>query len=211
MRIDTSEKAMSSEKIVSGPIKMIKKTIHNRRGFTAVELLVSVSIVGIMSTLAMPSINNAVLQYRLKSTAREIASSLHLLRLRAISTNAKTYLDFNPVSGLNDRFYTAFVDADSENDHDAHAETEATQLRFSDTLGGYKGTRLPNGVYYRTPDGKGSPVTFAGEKAGFNTNGMPNSSGMVYLTNSLGDAYRVKVATITGRIKIEKWDGSNWN
>ncbi|MBN4054402.1 GspH/FimT family pseudopilin [Nitrospira defluvii] len=186
---------------------------NSEGGYTVVELLVTVAIIGLLSTLALPSINNVILRYRLKDTAREIASSLRLLRIRAISTNFRTYLDFNPGASLEDRFYTAFVDEDNMSDHDAPVETEATNLLFRDALGTYKGTRLPTGIRFgwggcATPPC--SAVTFSGNRAGFNPDGMPNTSGTVYLTNTLNDSYRVIVATITGRVKIEKWNGSSW-
>lgn len=199
---------------------------NSKGGYTVVELLVTVAIIGLLSTLALPSINNVILRYRLKDAAREIASSLRLLRIRAISTNFPTYLDFNPVAGLEDRFYTAFVDEDNMSVHDAPAETEATGLLFRDTYGGFKGNRLPTGVRFgwgsdvedvgKNTNGDPLPsdgVSFSGDRAKFSPDGMPlgglSGTGTIYLKNTLDESYAITVA-ITGRVKIWRWYGSSW-
>ncbi len=168
-------------------------------------MLVSISIVGIVTALALPSINHVILRHRVKDAAREIASSLHLLRLRAISTNIPTYLDFSVGQG----FYTAFVDENDDPNMNPPAETEATQLRFRDALGGIKGRKLPEGVRFGSVTFPENPAGTV-NRAGFNPDGMPSSAGAVTLENTLSDSYRVSVVPVTGRVKIWKWDGNTW-
>jgi len=192
---------------------------RNQKGFTVIEMVVSVSLIWMLATIAVPSINHLILQYRVKDAAREIASSLQLLRLRAVSTNNRAYLHFIPPgTSLADGFYTALVDADNNPDDITPAETEATQLRLSDTLAGYKGKRLPSGVSYGWGSGvnkntQGDPlptnaVTFSGDRARFSPDGAA-LAGSVYLKNTLDESYVVTVA-ITGRVKIWRWNGSRW-
>lgn len=196
--------------------------ISNRKGVTAIELIGTVAIVGLLSTMALPSMKTAVLRYRLKDTAREIATSLRLLRIRAISTNFRTYLDFNPVTGLEDRFYTAFVDENNLPNNNPPAETDATNLLLRDTVGGFRGKRLPTGVHYGWGSDVGKGIakgsTFppsdaaafgSGDRAGFSSDGLPITKGTVYLTNDLDESYAVTV-NFAGKVKIRKWDGSSW-
>lgn len=66
---------------------------HSRsRGYSLSELLTIVAIVGLITMVAVPAFMQLLPQYRMRSAASEVASSLRMLRARAISLRASTQM-----------------------------------------------------------------------------------------------------------------------
>lgn len=58
-----------------------------QRGFTLVELIVTIALVAILSTLAIPSFSEMLRQWRRDSATRELSTSLQLARSESIKTS----------------------------------------------------------------------------------------------------------------------------
>lgn len=58
------------------------------RGFTMVELMITIVIAAILTAIAIPSFRNIILSNRLTSTANDIVSALNVARMEAIKLNA---------------------------------------------------------------------------------------------------------------------------
>jgi type IV fimbrial biogenesis protein FimT len=65
---------------------MIMRT-HNR-GFTIIELMVSLSIAAILLTMAVPAFNSSQLSTQLRSAANNLVASAYFARSEAIKRNA---------------------------------------------------------------------------------------------------------------------------
>ena len=65
------------------------------RGFTITEMLVSLAVLSVMGTLTLPSIRSWTETYQLDGAARQLATDLHLTRIRAITKNATAQLVFS--------------------------------------------------------------------------------------------------------------------
>jgi prepilin-type N-terminal cleavage/methylation domain-containing protein len=68
--------------------------ITNERGFTVVELLICVMVIGIMGAFAAPQFANSLRAYRLNGAAQVIWGDLHKARLLAIKENRAIRVDF---------------------------------------------------------------------------------------------------------------------
>ena len=70
------------------------------KGFTLVELMITVALIAIMALIAVPAFQRHAINANLKSAARDISSDFMLLKERAISENIKYRIVFN-VAGNN--------------------------------------------------------------------------------------------------------------
>lgn len=62
------------------------------RGLTLIEILITLTIVGILASLALPSFNNVLDKYRLKAAAEAFYGDLQYARSVAIRSNSTVYL-----------------------------------------------------------------------------------------------------------------------
>jgi Tfp pilus assembly protein FimT len=68
------------------------------RAFTTVELLISMMIVGVMAAFLTPHLGRWLTTVGVDAAARELASELHLGKMRAISENTPYRISFDPAS-----------------------------------------------------------------------------------------------------------------
>ena len=80
--------AMKNSKIACGRRDVcLPTTPHYLRGLTLIELMVTLTILGIMIVFALPSLNNLILDQRVKSATFEVFSSLVYARSEALKRN----------------------------------------------------------------------------------------------------------------------------
>ncbi len=70
-------------------LKLNPKTIH---GFSLVEMMVTILILGILAAIAIPSFSEAILSTKLRSYANSLVGSAFLARAEAIKQNAPVTL-----------------------------------------------------------------------------------------------------------------------
>jgi len=64
-----------------------RKPLHYLKGLTLIELMITLTILGIMIVFALPSLNNLILDQRVKSATFEVFSSLVYARSEALKRN----------------------------------------------------------------------------------------------------------------------------
>jgi len=70
--------------------------IRAKKGFTLVELMVVLAIMGILAAILVPTASSILPGYRLKEAAGDIKSSLLLAKITAIRRNSRCLMVFNP-------------------------------------------------------------------------------------------------------------------
>ncbi|MGB9629500.1 MAG: GspH/FimT family pseudopilin [Thermodesulfobacteriota bacterium] len=147
----------------------------NRKGITLIELVVVMVIIAIGAVLLVPNIGAWLPNYRLRSAARDICSTMRTAQIKAVSTNTVYQVEFD-VAG---RSYILQVQ---------------TTAGFKDD-----GARqsLPKGVDFVS-------ASFSGgvPRATFSPNSTA-SSGSVVLKNTKGAQKKITVNAATGRTYIE--------
>ena len=79
--------------------------MRKNSGFTITELMVTIAVIAILASLAIPNFIAWLPNYRLRSGAEEIQSTLQFARLTAIKRNATTKVSFDTANET----YRAFV------------------------------------------------------------------------------------------------------
>ena len=80
----------------SGQLKTQEvKTMQKNSGFTFTELMVTIAVIAILASLAIPNFIAWMPNYRLRSGAEEIQSTLQFARITAIKRNATATVTFD--------------------------------------------------------------------------------------------------------------------
>jgi prepilin-type N-terminal cleavage/methylation domain-containing protein len=162
------------------------------KGITLLEMMIVVAIIGIAATIAVPAYINMLPHLRLKGAARDVASTLNLGRMKAISQNTSVDITFND----DDHADSYYLDtAHKSTDQDWSGKID---IFFPDNLGKYV-----------------SAPSFTGKKVTYDSYGRATNLGgfmAVYLRNkpNPSEEYRVKVNSTTGGITVEHWSGGQW-
>ena len=67
----------------------------SRRGFTMIELMVVIAVVGVLVALAAPSFADYIRMQRLKGVQAELMSNLQFARAEAVARNQIVYINFS--------------------------------------------------------------------------------------------------------------------
>ena len=145
-------------------------------------------IIGIICAIAAPSMNRIMKSYRLKSAANDLASTLQLARITAISQNAHSFLTFNTST----QSYSAF----SDNGAGGGTANDGVQSGTEPTI---KTINIRN--EYSNEITMGTPSF--GVTNYFNSQGICGAGGSILLQNTSGASIQVVIAQ-GGSIKIVK-------
>lgn len=86
-------------------------------GFTLVEVMIVVAIIGILAAVATPGIMATIPRYRLRAEARELLINFKKAKMEAVKRNRNVVLAFTPAVGALGGSYRVFVDTDSNNSY----------------------------------------------------------------------------------------------
>jgi prepilin-type N-terminal cleavage/methylation domain-containing protein len=82
--------------------------LKNRKGFTLTELVVTLGILSIMMTIAIPSYFSWLPRHKLETSVRQIYDDMNLAKIRAVQGNRNACITFDTVAET----YTVFFDVD---------------------------------------------------------------------------------------------------
>ncbi len=178
--------------------------IKKNYGFTLIELMVVVAILGIMGAITLPALINP--ENKSKKAARELMGDMQWARMSAIKTNVDHAVIFNTAANS----YSICSDPGADNVWSTIADnTTIKTVAFS----GYTaGVNYGNGVATTNATVGGGPfpadfVSYNSDVLTFNPQGTC-SAGYVYLF--YGDASYAVGTLTTGLVKIFRWSGGAW-
>jgi prepilin-type N-terminal cleavage/methylation domain-containing protein len=92
-----SKKSVVAFRLRSQRIGMRRFTREN--GFTMLETLMVVALIGVIATIAIPQLSNSIAYFRLSGDARSTSNAVALAKMRAASNFSKTRLYVNTAGG----------------------------------------------------------------------------------------------------------------
>ncbi len=162
-------------------------TKHNQKGFTAMELLISVLVLLIVIAVSTPFMLGAIQNYRLRGSAWQVAGDLRLARQKSVSSGRPYRLTFNNESaGSDPNSYTV----------------ERQEVGGTWTMDPASRIRLqPTGspTYVRID----STSTPGGGVINFSANGTVSTTGTIKLIDNRGKRYDVAINSV-GRVNVTK-------
>ena len=155
---------------------------RNTHGFTFIEVVMVVAIIGIVSSVALVDIPDWLSGLKVRQAARGVASTLQYVRLRAVSTNLQYRVRFS-------------------------ADRANYQIEKKDAILGWMTEgiprELPTAVAFNRAGG--DPITFPGDTVIFRPDGsLAGLSGGLYFLGGSQARYRITVLSATGRVRVER-------
>ena len=167
--------------------------MNQKKGFSLVELMVVIAIIGIIAAISSLNLVTGLPKYRLKRASRDITSRLRQARSTAIKTSSTIIIQFDTGRhsyNIDGKLYPG----SGQSTNNALSSYYGSGLSFD--RGNYK---------------SGNAVTFPSEKVTFNSRGISPSLGSIYLSNNQGDVNKIAISR-AGRIRLTRWfGGENWH
>jgi len=180
--------------------------MRKKAGFTILELMFVIVVIGIMAAIAAPNFLNYLPEMRLKSAARDLYSHLRLAKVGAIKSNSDWAIVFNADAGE----YAVCSGKGADNSWGGLDNAVVKRVVLSAygsgvTFGRGKATKPIGGTFGNDYITYSSPINVAV----MNSRSTGNS-GYVYLTNSSNiSCYGVGTRS-SGVVILERWTGSDW-
>lgn len=154
--------------------------VRNNRGFTLLEIMIVIAIIGIVGAIAIPNMIGWRGKRQLESAARNFNSDMQLARIAAIREAQTVSVVIDTAAGN----YQMFVDYNDNYTLDAGGGDR--ELR---------NVTLPAAVTI-------SASTFTGDNTQFNSRGRPNILGTLTFRSTAGETRDVVLSKM-GRLKVE--------
>ena len=189
---------------------------NRERGVTLNEVIISLAVVGVVTSVGLLKLVQMIPNYRLTSTARLLVMHIHRAKLKAIQQSSIYYLDFDLDHDGNLDSGGCFLWGDRNGNRrkelleksdmviDFGTLTNVHLQPYSRRLGGPKSG--PNNTKINAGGGDG--VSFSHNRIKFNPDGTC-STGTIYLHNTKGRTLAIRVR-YNGLTQLWMHDGTKW-
>lgn len=183
--------------------------MSRRNGYTLIELLITVAIIGMVASIALPNFHRMRNKMALRAAAGELRSTFHEVRMRALSRGANTGLKFEQIAGQ--WHFSAYEDGDGDGVRNDDIK-KGTDKRITAPRVVFPQARNITIGLLEIPvkDADGdlvkSPVTFNNSTiCSFSPMGE-STPGTIYITNRAGDLWCVRVYGASAKIRTLRYD-----
>jgi prepilin-type N-terminal cleavage/methylation domain-containing protein len=151
----------------------VKRYLSNSKGFSLIELTVTMGIAAILAAIAIPDYSMMVLKRQVDAEARKMYMELQIARITAIKNNNNVQVTINTVTNQ----YTVHDDTNGNNNVDGTETVKIIPLIPQISFGFFGGIVDPNGNAAQAA----VDLADGGTVLTFNSRGAASVSGQVYL------------------------------
>jgi prepilin-type N-terminal cleavage/methylation domain-containing protein len=149
------------------------------RGFTLTELMIGISVIGLIAILALPNYNRFIQSWRLKGETQQFAAALRSARSAAIMKNIDVVFTFDTDAST----YSYFEDSNGDGGHDA--------------------SEYMSSNYELPPCISITAFTLSNPTLTFGSKGNTRESGTITLRNLENNTMNIRIYGGTGNITID--------
>jgi prepilin-type N-terminal cleavage/methylation domain-containing protein len=165
---------------------VMRRYQHSQQGFSFVEVMVAIAILGILAAIATPNMKEWSRNYYLKSASTTLYSHMQIAKLGAVKDNQPWTVNFNPGTTIG---------------YDVR-NSAGRVMKLVDFRSKYTGA-----IQFGNPT---SSVLFDRATLTFYPNGI-SDNGFAYLASKDSAAYyRIGLPLANGAVRVQKWNGSLW-
>ncbi len=188
--------------------------MSNRSGFSLIEIMVVMVVLGVVAAFAMPRTGRRSPLFQVDTAARSLVRDIELVRMRAMASKRMVRVQFDEQAG----FYTAFLDMSPGRQGDiaeTKEEAHASRIIARGSSSGIPGVKLRDGVVFGAGEAGSGPgelttgdaIAFESDRVEFDAAGMviPEGSGGVIFLMHEDDASAVAAVTISGAGALRAW------
>jgi len=168
-------------------------------GFTLIELMIVIAVIGILVSISTPAIIRWVPNYRLRSAANDLVSNFQKAKLEAVKRNTKVLIKFTtgtytPSGRVGN--YQIFLDNGAGGGTANNGTRDGTEPILVQES-------MPQNVslYFEN---------FSNHTTGYNSRGLPLSKGSVELRNNNSIYYKASLS-FAGHVNLQKNTNGIWN
>jgi Tfp pilus assembly protein FimT len=184
-------------------------TRFSSRGFSLVEALVILAIIGILMGLSAMALSNYLPYSNLKRAARTIVSMMQTARMEAIKRNTRVAIVFNNATQGCTIYTSPGPDNNwnTENDNEPYRSFTLTNLRGGISFGHGAATQSVSG----TPFSSNSTNLPPNSRIVFTPRGgVAGSLGTVYIQDQRGASMAITTRSLAGSLLVRQWEGNQW-
>ncbi len=152
---------------------MVTEMFKARRGYTLIELILTISIVGLLGVIVAPRLLISLPYFNLQGEAKKMRAKIREIQGLSIAKRKIYRIEFSAGSG---NYSVSYLDGET--------------WVLVETIEPRGGIGIDS-------------VTFAANQVEFNVFGAPDAGGNVVLINSKGQTVTLTVTPATGRVTIQ--------
>ncbi len=179
----------------------MKSKLKEKKGLSALELAVVLALIAIMATFTIPYLGSWLKHYRVVGASRDLASIFQEARIKAVSDNVE---------------WRVVIDGDSDTywlEQGDDLENSSTWSVIGTPKSLPKNVKFVSGSAGNDATGKLYIIFRPSGKEGNNTDGSStfNETDVdIYIKGETADVFRIEILTLTGRVAINRWNGTGW-